>query len=166
MREGEILPLLWSQVSFKDNHVLLDPGTTKNDEPRTVSLASELRAILEMQFDRRKLQCPDCPFVFFHDGKRIRSFRRAWRNTCVRLGLGRFARAYRESETVGTKRCARCSKLHKEDRRRYLGLLFHDLRRTGVRNLVRAGVPEKVAMRISGHKDSYVGSEFGQSRPS
>ena len=116
MSLGEILGLGWRNVSLLDAEISLNPGSTKNDDPRTIPLAGELLEMLKIERQRNA----SAKFVFARDGEHIGSFYKAWKSACKRAGLE--------------------------------GLLFHDLRRTGVRNLVRAGVPERVAMAISGHK--------------
>jgi integrase len=96
---------------------------TKNDEPRVVPLPSILRMLL------RDIE-PRVGRVF--DATNLR---KEWMTACDRAGLGRII------PVEGKKYDPR-----------YEGLTIHDLRRSAVRNLVRAGVPETVAMKISGHK--------------
>jgi integrase len=152
MRRGEILKLRWSDVSLKDGTIDLGHGTTKNDEARSVPMGSELLEMLKIE----RAKNPSGEFVFILKGKRIKSFPKTWGTACVSVGLGKFiyqcktckAEALMSDGKV-PKICASCEG---KVRRLYRGLIFHDLRRTGVRNLIRAGVPEKVAMAISGHK--------------
>ena len=107
--------------------VRLNPGETKNEEGRVIPLAGELYQMLGFQKQIRDERWPQCPWVFFRYGKRIKDFRGAWEEASKRAGLWNAER----------------------NKPKYL---FHDLRRTGARNLVRAGVPERVAMTIGGWK--------------
>jgi integrase len=96
---------------------------------------------------------PESEFVFMNAGERITSFRKAWNSASVRAGLGIFSCCSCNASVGPGSRCVECKRAKRRaGPRRYRGLIFHDLRRTGIRNLVRAGVPERVAMAISGHK--------------
>ena len=127
---SEVLTLQWRQVDFKAGLVRLDPGTTKNLEGRVFVMTSELRATLEAQRAvTEALQRKTgavIPWVF-HRTKRGRPLK-GFRKAWIQACLG-----------AGVP-----------------GRILHDLRRTAVRNLERAGVPRSVAMKMVGHKTESV----------
>jgi integrase len=146
-RLSEILGLRVRQVDLADRTVRLEAGTTKNGHGRIVSLTEECFTLLQACCLGKKQD----DYVLTRDhGKRVLDFRGAWQSACVRAELGRFV--CRACEQEVTKKKCKCGSL----RRKYDGLLFHDLRRTAVRNLRRLGVAESVAMKISGHKTASV----------
>lgn len=119
---------LGEALAIEWSQVDLDAGLirlheTKSDEPRAVPLPSILRMLLaEME--------PKVGRVF--DATNLW---KEWQKACAACGLGRIIEVPEKKYDP-----------------RYEGLTIHDLRRSTVRNLVRAGVPETIAMKISGHK--------------
>jgi integrase len=126
-RLGAALKIRWEQVDLERREIRLEEDQTKNAEAITLPLPKDLVEMLQAQ--------PTGERVFA-----VGSFRTAWENACARLGLG---------EITLSRDAAR-------QRRRYRGLLVHDLRRSGVRNLIRDDVTETVAMKISGHKTRHI----------
>jgi integrase len=127
--QSEVLTLERRQLDLAAGTLRLDPGTTKNDAGRVVYLPSDLHASLTAHVDRvRDLERRlgrIIPHLFPHFHGPLTGQRRL-----------DFRKAWR-------KACARAG---------VAGRLRHDFRRTAVRNLVNAGVPERVAMTITGHK--------------
>jgi integrase len=162
MRLGEILALEWSQVDFLGGSINLRAGETKNDEARTIPIVPQLRTLLIEQHGKRQTHCPYVCFRLNPNGHatEIGSFRKVWQSRCVKLGLGKMEPAVDGS--TGEPLFAPRRGPHSKPKMKmvYHGMIFHDLRRTGVRNLVRAGVPEKVAQTISGHKTRSVFARY------
>ena len=109
--------------------------------PQTVYLDDELKETFDELWKNRKRNGILIPNVFPNEKGNgpIVNFRKAWNAACRKAGLGygyKIEKSYVEKWQ---------SKLPS-------GPILHDFRRTAVRNMVRSGIPERVAMLISGHK--------------
>jgi integrase len=130
---SEVLPLQWRQVDLKAGEVRLEPETTKNRDGRTFYLTDDLRTLLEGQFaDHEALKKTGVmvPWVFFRMVAKGRGGKKEPRRILA------FTKAWKTATIE-----AGCP-----------GRIPHDLRRTAVRNMIRRGVPERVAMQLAGHK--------------
>jgi integrase len=125
--------------------VFPEPGTTKNDEGRVFPFAAlrPLETLLRAQREKtdvvERAEAVICPWVFHRAGAPIKNFRGAWEKACIAAGFFRGVSA--PGSSVVRKKATK---------------LFHDFRRTAVRNLERAGVPRSVAMKLTGHKTESV----------
>jgi integrase len=122
-RSGEAATIKWSQTHLAERVIRLEGKQTKGKKPRTIPLVDLLVQMLKREKDRSGLLFP------------VGDFRKAWSTACVKVGLGTRVKG-KKNGGYGT----------------YTGLIPHDLRRSAVRNMIRAGVSQSVAMSISGHK--------------
>lgn len=138
-RLGEVLNMRWSDVDWS-NRVIRLPET-KNGRQRNLPFWGGIEEHIKRQKAYRDAHHPECKHLFF------------WFEEDVRIGHGGLRNI--PGSPIEDFRASWSSAV-KEAHRRNPGvnadLLFHDLRRSGVRVMVQeAGIPEAQAMLISGH---------------
>jgi integrase len=139
--ESEVLPLEWRQVDFRGGEIRLDAGTTKNGEGRVFPMTDDLRRLLEAQHEAHSALRKAghvVPWVFWRMVAKGRRGPKAPRR------ITSFSKAWKAACIA-----AGCP-----------GRIPHDLRRTAIRNMVRRGVPERVAMKLTGHKTPSVFARY------
>lgn len=129
-RKNEILDIEWSEVDFDAGMIRLEPGTTKNDEGRTFPFGAlpPLESLLYEQRGRTDQLERDTGQIV------------PW----VFHRSGDRIKSLRDAWNAACERAG------------VPEAVFHDLRRTAVRNLERAGVSRSVAMKLTGHKTESV----------
>jgi integrase len=142
-RLGEIRGLTWNKVDLKQGIIRLDPGETKNEEARTIYLNDELMKEMKALHANRRL---GCSYVFHLNGTPIGEFRKSWKTACIDAGICEAAKD-EEGKPIVIKDRKGIEKVVKTPTK-----IFHDFRRTAIRIMIRSGIPERVAMKISGHK--------------
>jgi integrase len=143
---SEVQPLQWRQVDLEAGVVRLEVGKTKNKKGRTFPfhVLPELHELLvrqrELTTAAELRHARKIPHVFHRfGGKPIKDLYTAWDEACWKVGL---ATKDESGKIITNER------------------LLHDFRRTAVRNLVRRGVNERVAMLLTGHKTPSVFARY------
>jgi len=123
-RKSEVLTRTWKNIDFANNIMRIEPNESKNGEAREYPLADDLLELLQAQRA--------------HVSKLERAYGKIIPHVFVRPD-GRQITDYRYQ----WKRACQLAGVQ--------GKIVHDLRRTNVRNMERAGVPRSTAMKLSGH---------------
>jgi integrase len=157
MRKRQIDSLLWEDQDDNCDVIRSRAVNVKNRKPHCIQLDEDLKDLIERRRAARQVIRADgtvmlARHIFHRNGQPIGDFRKAWQTACVMAGLGKFLCRDCEVTLEAGRQCHSCGqKWTKKVQPKYVGRLFHDFRRTAVRDMVRAGVPQSVAMSISGH---------------
>jgi integrase len=154
-RKSELRSRQWRHVDLTAGWLRLEPQETKNGEGRQFPLVPALRALLEAQQARveaiQRKTGRVVPWVFCRDdGAPAGDFKKAWATACIRAGFFRVEPVLDATGAPVVAEDGTPVTVKKPTR------IFHDFRRTAVRNLVRAGIPETVAMKMTGHRTNAV----------
>lgn len=144
-RKEEVAGLTWGRVDLQERTVSLEARQTKNKEARHMYMEDELVSIMFEQWGSKD---NGCPYVFHREGQRIKDFRGAWNDACREAGVGY---GYKANKKYTAKW---------EEKGLTEGPIYHDLRRTAVRQMDQAGVSRKVAMMRTGHKTESVYNRY------
>jgi integrase len=121
-RKNEILTLCWTDINRGHTQATLRPEFSKNRETRQLPTLAE---VIERRWQARLISSNG-------DSPRV-----------CDLVFHRAGEPIRDFRGAWEAACTAIGKPN---------LLFHDLRRSAVRNLIQGGTPERVAMKITGHK--------------